>query len=309
MMDKSISNIVFTKNRPLQLEAYLQSLFTHFSPELFQTYILYKVELFEQEYEQLFKKYSNCTVTRENDFHSDLLRVLSQINTEYILFGIDDVVYFDEVDFEVIDQTFKNFSNEIFGFTLRFGQQIINNGKDLVGRTPVAGQVVYSLDWTKGQTPTTRYPFELCATIYRTELIRAIISGASNSNPLIMKLFAPNSALVKTLGKIASRRSLLKKFGYFFNPNTLESWNCRWCQNNAEQLPAFLYFQKLCATAIQVNVVNTSTNTESTADAEYTVEALNEKYRQGYKLDIKAIEQKKPKGTHSEREYFKLTKH
>jgi len=145
MTDKSISNIVFSKNRPLQLEGYLESLYMHLPAELFQTYVLYKRELFEQEYEQLFKKYPNCIVIREKDFHSDFMNILNRIDTEYILFGIDDVVYFDGVDFEVIDQTFKNFSNEAFGFTLRFGQQIIENGKDPVSRTPVAGQVVYRL--------------------------------------------------------------------------------------------------------------------------------------------------------------------
>ena len=46
---KMINNIVFTKNRPLQLDAYLEGLHRHFPLELIQTYILYKVELFEEE--------------------------------------------------------------------------------------------------------------------------------------------------------------------------------------------------------------------------------------------------------------------
>lgn len=38
------------------------------------------------------------------------------------------------------------------------------------------------------------------------------------------------------------------------------------------------------------------------------VKALNEKYKQGYRLDIDAIERNKPKATHVGQKYFKLVK-
>jgi hypothetical protein len=113
---KIISNIVFTKNRPLQLDGYLESLYRHFPAELIQTYVLYKQELFEEQYRQLFSKYLDCVVVKENDFHSDLLKIITQVDTKYILFGIDDVVYFDSVDFKVIDETFDKCSEDILGF-------------------------------------------------------------------------------------------------------------------------------------------------------------------------------------------------
>ena len=138
--------------------------------------------------------------------------------------------------------------------------------------------------------------------------MKRIINSSKNNNPLIRKLFSPNSALIKALGKIISTRSILKSFGYFFNPNTLESWNCRWCQNHSDGLPGFLYFQNHCASAIQVNMVNTSTANVTDGTAEHTVEALAEKYRQGYRLDIDFIASNKPARTHSGQEYFKLIK-
>jgi hypothetical protein len=307
-MQKMISNILFTKNRPLQLEAYLESLYRYFSRELIQTYIIYKVELFEDEYEQVFRKYSDCIVIKENDFHSDFLTVLSKVDTKYILFGIDDVVYFDCVDFGVIDETFAKYTGDIFGFALRLGREAKKNDSDAVSETVVAGQTVYSIDWTQGRTPTTRYPFELCATIYPTALVRKVIDSAMNGNPLIRGLFSPSSALMKFLGKSKLKRKILKRFGYFYTPNTLESWNCRWCQNNSEGLPNRLYFQKLCASAIQVNMVNTSTRSDFDNAAEHTIEALNEKYKTGYRLDIDFVAQNKPVGTHSGVEFFRLTK-
>jgi len=306
IMKKLISNILFTKNRPLQLDAYLESLYRYLPSDIIRTYVIYKAELFGQEYEQLFRKFADCIIIREKDFHSDLLRVLGLVETKYILFGIDDVVYFDPVDFGVIDEIFAKYPDDIFGFTFRFNAESIKQGSNPVNETIIAGQTVYHLDWMQGRTPTTRYPFELCATIYPTVLVKKIIAGTMNNNPLIKKLFSPSSALMTLSGKSKLRRKVLKYFGYFYDPNTFESWNCRWCQNNKEQLPKYTYFQKICASAIQVNMVNTSTKKQFPGSSEYTVETLNDKYRNGFRLDIDFVSKKKPTGTHCDGEYFRV---
>lgn len=305
-MTEMISNIVFTKNRPLQLEGYLESLYRHLPAKLIRTYVLYKPELFREEYKQLFSKYC-CIVIEEDHFYSDFLKIIDQVDTKFILFGIDDVVYFDSVSFEVIEQTFNLFSEDIFGFSLRLGKDYIETGGDSIEEATVAGQTIYRLDWRNGRTPNSRYPFELCATIYRTSLVKKIINGTMNNNPLVKKLFAPSSVLIRVVGKVVSTRSTLKFFGYFFNPNTLESWNCRWCQNHSGQLPGFLYFQKLCASAIQVNMVNVTQRKIFDGSSEHTVEALAEKFKQGYRLDIDSVARNKPLEAHCGAEHFKLT--
>ena len=307
-MNKMISNIVFTKNRPLQLDGYFESLYKYFRPELFQTYVLYKRELFEEEYKQLFCKYPDCIVIKENDFHSDFIEIVNKVDTKYILFGVDDVVYFNSVDFDVIDEAFAKFTEDIFGFSLRFSKESIRGGSDPVSEAVVAGQTIYSINWEQGRTPITRYPFELGATIYPTALVKKVINNTKNNNPLVSKLFSPSSVLIRMLGKVKSPRSILKSFGYFYGPNTLESWLCRWCQNNSELLPNYLYFQKICASAIQVNMVNTSTKNDFDSAVEHTVEALNERYKTGYRLDIDFVSKNKPTETHSGVESFKLTK-
>jgi len=301
-----ISNIVFTKNRPLQLHAYLESFYRYFPSGLIQTYIIYKEELFGGQYETLFRQFADCIVIKEEDFHSDFLKLLDRINTKFILFGVDDVVYFDSVDFEIIDKAFSMFPEDIFGFSLRFSKKIIRDSNDPVSETVVAGQNIYSINWKRGRTPNTRYPFELCATIYPTNLVKKVVNNTQNNNPLVRKLFSPSSSLIRMLRKVKSPRSILSSFGYFYCPNMLESWVCRWCQYHNEKLPSFLYFQRLCASAIQVNIVNTSTNNETNGSIEHTVEALNEKYRKGYRLDIDFVAKNKPTGTHCGLEYFQL---
>lgn len=254
----------------------------------------------------VFRNFPNCVVVKEHDFHSDFLRILGQVTTKYILFGIDDVVYFDSVDFDVIDETFAKYAGDIFGFSLRLGRDNITNDSDCVSETVVAGQTVYSLDWTQGRTPNTRYPFELCATIYPTALVKNIVGSVVNDNPLIKRFFVPSSVLIKAMGKIISTRSILKSFGYFYSPNKLESWNCRWCQKNASRLPGLLYFQKLCASAIQVNMVNVTTKRSFDGSAENTIEELAKKYQQGHRLDIDYVSQNKPAMTHCGPEHFRL---
>jgi hypothetical protein len=305
-----ISNIVFTKNRPLQLHAYLESLYSYFPSEIIQTYIIYKEGLFCEQYEMLFREFPDCIVIKEKDFHGDFLKVLSPISTEYILFGVDDVVFFDSVDFNVIDQTFARYAEEILGFSLRYSREIVANMGGSIRESVVAGQTVYSINWAQDMSSHTRCPFrpfELCATVYPTVLVKKIIDSAMNNNPLVKKLFSPGSLLIRALGKTKSRRSVLKFFGYFYNPNKLESWNYHWCLRNKERLPNYLYFQKLCASAIQLNMVNTSTAKIFDGNNEHTVEVLNNSYKKGCRLDIDFVAENKPKGTHAGQEHFRLT--
>lgn len=296
---------MFTKNRPLQLEGYLRSLYIQFPAERIETKILYKQELFTEQYDEVFDSYRQAEVIRESDFHSNLLDIIERAETKYILFGIDDVIFFDGVDLAVVDETFEKAKGEIFGFSLRFGLQSLEGSNDEIGTLQVAGQEVYFLDWTKGQTPHTRYPFELCATFYRTSLVKYILANTMSNNRLARRFFSPASGLVQSLPR-KIRRKILRRFGFIFSPNTLESWPCRWCQRNRDKVPARIYFQKLCASALQVNMVNTCTRNTFDAGADTTVESLNEKFKQGFRLDTEYFSNNPPAGPSCGREYLKL---
>lgn len=305
---KLICNIVFTKNRPLQLDGYLRSLYKYLPADLIQTHVVYKADRFGDEYDRVFRKFPDCRVTREADFHTDLRAILNQTECRYVLFGVDDTVFFDSVRFEVVEETFASREKDIFGFTLRFSRDSLAGAGDEVTELSAAGEPVYRLNWKRGHTPHTEYPFELGCTFYRTDLIRKIIRSSMSSNPLAAKLFMPSSPLMRVLEPLGMRRSTLKRFGYFFSPNTLESWPCRWCREHKDGLPDFTYFQKICAVAIQVNQVNSSNRNESYGVEEHTVEALDEKYRQGYALDIEYVAARRPAEPSGGQECFRLRK-
>ena len=303
-----ISNIIFTKNRPLQLEAYLESLYKHFPAELIQTYIIYKEELFSEQYNQLFNKFNKCIVINESDFYTDFMGVLNKVDTKYILFGIDDVVIYDSVDMDLINKTFDEHGDNIFGFTLRFSPESLKDSGDVIEDVSVGSEKIYRINWKEGKTAHTRYPFELCCTFYKTELVKKIIYSTMTLNPLMKILFGTKSLLVKLLSGTGLHRKILKRFGFIYSPNKLESWPCRWAQKNKSEVPDYIYFQKLCASAIQVNMVNTTTNNDHDGTQEHTVEALNDKYKQNYRLDIEYIMKNKPSEPGCGREYFKLKK-
>lgn len=307
-MRERIANIVFSKNRPLQLEGYLRSLYRYWPEALMQTVVVYKPELFEHEYGSVFRKFNEIRVVKERDFHSDVLSVLARTEAEYVLFGIDDVVFFDGLDFSIIDKIFGRAGDSIFGFALRFGPESREVRDDEITSEHVDGQTVYKLDWTKGKSVHSRYPFELCCTFYRTSLVWQILNGLLSTNVIAKKFFRPDSGLIKALWAIGSARSVLKRFGYFFSPNTFESWPCRWSQDNSARLPHYTYFQKLCASAIQVNMVNTSTANTFDGTLDQCVEKLNEEYRQGFRLDIDYVARNKPSSMSCGHDYFKLVK-
>ena len=307
-MGKLISNIVFSMNRPLQLAAYLESLYRHMPQEQIQTYIIYKSDLFDEQYSELFRRWSNCIVIKEQNFHDDFVGLIERIDTKYILFGTDDVVYYDSVDFAVIEDAFSRPSHDIFGFSLRLSPQSLGQDNDVLTEMAIGGEKGYRLNWKNAQNHNARYPFELNSTVYRTALVKEIVAHVAKERPVLTKIFARKSLLVKLLGRIISMKHFLISINTFHNPNSLEGYCYRWCKKHKSRLPSYLYFQKLCASAIQINRVNTVVDNPIDGSSEHTVEALNEKYKEGYRFDIGAIQKNKPTATHVGREYFRLTK-
>lgn len=301
-----ITNIVFSRNRPLQLAGYLESLQRHFPMQSMNVVIMYRPDRFEDEYQAVFRDYPQCGVIAETDFRTDLLNFLQQTTTEYTLFGVDDVVFFDSVDLTLVDSVFKREPNSMFGFSLRLSPESVVRDGDKPERLILGAETVHRVDWTKACGRNARYPFELCATLYRTDLVRRILTSAFKRNFVIERLLAPNCALASAFVPRKFRRKILKRFGYFFSPNTLESWNCRWCRRHANTLPRFLYFQRQCAAALQVNTVNVTGANAGHGLNQCPIGALAERYRQGYRLDITAIEENRPTRIHGGSEHFIL---
>jgi hypothetical protein len=305
-MPKPLTNIIFTRNRPLQLMGYLESFLRHMGPVVERVHILYKQELFTPEYEQVFKAFPQCHVITEKDFHDDFLQVLAGIETPYVMFATDDVVYFDSVDFAVVERTFAE-HRDVFGFTLKFGPEYFADGRNPISPQMIGGQQVHRVNWTTATDVAAKYPWELNSTVYTTSFVREFLRPFSRDKPLLKRIFAPGSLALKLAGLVVSRKRVLYAVNTFHDPNYLEGLGYRRCRSHKSRLPPYLYFQRICATTLQINRVNTVIANPVYGGDEQSVETLNEKFRQGYRLDIAYLETNRPTHMRVGQEYFRLT--
>lgn len=86
-----ISIIVFSKGRPMQLHAYLESLLK-FSDAVQEMVTVLYCETEGIRYEKLMQRFSQVTWVKESKFETDLKQIISDAG-EYIMFGCDDVVF------------------------------------------------------------------------------------------------------------------------------------------------------------------------------------------------------------------------
>ncbi|MBN1817506.1 MAG: hypothetical protein JW828_09095 [Sedimentisphaerales bacterium] len=306
-MPKPLTNIVFTRNRPLQLAAYLESFLNNMGSAVHQVDIIYKEDLFTHEYAQVFALFPSCRIVREQDFHRDFMQIFEQIESDYVVFATDDVVYFDAVDFDVIEAAFAE-CRDIFGFTLKFGPEYFADGKEPVAPAEFSGQKVYKVNWKKARDAPSKYPFELNSTIYPTSFVRMLLRHIGRDRPALQKVFAEGTIPYRLARMFCSRKRLFHAFRTFHNPNHLEGYGYRWCRSHKRRLPEYLYFQKICATTLQVNRVNTVIDNPVYGTDEHTVETLNAKFQQGYRLDLAHLQHNKPSYCRVGKEYFGLVK-
>jgi hypothetical protein len=241
----------------------------------------------------------------EKDFHDDLLAVFEQVDTRYLVFATDDVVYFDGVDFSLIEETFAQ-RRDLLGFTLKFGPDYFADGKEPITQEMIGGHPVYKVDWKKARDAAAGYPFELNSTIYPTALVRELLAEISRDRPVLKRVFAPGAPALKLASLFVKRKRILHAVNTFHDPNHLEGYGHLWCRKHRSRLPACLYFQKICATTLQVNRVNTVAPNPVYGGDDHGVEVLNERFRQGYRLDTRYLEANKPAHVRAGQEFFRL---
>lgn len=174
----SISVICFSKDRPMQLEAYLNSLFRMCAEPLPVTVLYTCRPHFHAAYSKLKSQFRQVDFIRETDFKEQVLAYLRQVESPLFMFGCDDVIFKRRWDPGEISKTFQILPR-LLAFSLRLGREItyshpadrimsaphfLESDPFLVWRWP-AGQ----LDWG--------YPWELDCTIYAVQFVRSILMG------------------------------------------------------------------------------------------------------------------------------------
>lgn len=170
-----LSVICFSKDRPLQLEAYLQSLtwYSGLRPSLIS--VLY-ADSPEISYDNLRQRYPDVNWRRESSFHADLLDLV-RTSRDHILLGCDDVFFTDHFDANVALEQLVN-DPTLFGFSLRLGLNL-HSLPDITRR----GEVIV-WDWTRAAFGHWSYPWEVSASIYRRKDVeRYLVTTPESTNP------------------------------------------------------------------------------------------------------------------------------
>lgn len=180
-----LSVICFSKDRPMQLQAYLDSL-QHFGAVEPGAISVLAASSSGIDYDLVKQRATAVRWIDERSFRDDLLSAVEQAGP-YILFGCDDVVfkhYFDPNEAIALLQR----APEVFGVSLRMGANV-----DFVPRLHVDGALV-SWAWREARGEYWRYPWEVSATIYRRDTVLALLRDRADlTNPNRLEAYIANA--------------------------------------------------------------------------------------------------------------------
>lgn len=193
--NSSVAGIVFSMDRPMQLFALLESYYRlNSTPE--RLYILYKASThcFEKGYNEVVESFKDKDLVfiKETNFRDDLLEVLSEIDSEFIFFLVDDIIFtrsYSLNDFLCLENRNK------YILSLRLGENLDycytrQQPQKLPKFKGVAG--FRSWNWSEGEHDW-NYIFSVDGHVYNRfeilEMSRHVFFKAPNSYESSMNLF------------------------------------------------------------------------------------------------------------------------
>ncbi len=161
------SIIIFSKDRPMQLHAYLESLLLFSDAREEDITVLY-FEIGGIDYSRVVKAFPAVNWVPETDFYSNLVATLDKAEP-FTMFGCDDVVFTGSFSLKEAADALEA-DKACFGFSLRLGKNI----------KPLPKKISKQRAYLKWEWSTKRahynYPWELDATLYRKADILGILS-------------------------------------------------------------------------------------------------------------------------------------
>eukprot|EP01125_Pyxidicula_operculata_P016934 TRINITY_DN5881_c0_g1_i1.p1 TRINITY_DN5881_c0_g1~~TRINITY_DN5881_c0_g1_i1.p1 ORF type:complete len:668 (+),score=117.69 TRINITY_DN5881_c0_g1_i1:2-2005(+) len=216
--------ICFSKDRAFQLKEYLRSLFKYVKHKdqtttsieskgdnvddddhhlvQMDVRVLYKAtEKFVKSYEKLTKMFPLVKWIEETDFTTQLKDIIDT-SSDYILWGVDDVFYYDtfnpyhsmkilENNADIICSSFRLFPKVTFCHPANSNSKVPSSFEEMC-HDKVTNTKTIRFDRNEGSQDW-NYPFELCATLFRKDDVDSImqtiekhfgIEGLSHPNKL-----------------------------------------------------------------------------------------------------------------------------
>ncbi len=288
----TIQAIIFSKDRPLQLHATLASFALHASDAAtVQISVLCRAsnEAYGRGYAQVAEELAGqlqINWVQESDFKADLLTVIQEpasasrrrrlwdrltlrhprLRTDHLLFLVDDNLFIRPFCLQEVADTL-NTHHDAIGFSLRVGRNTTScYSMQCEQPLPAFESAPPGLrfHWS-GQVGDFGYPLEVSSSVYRcADLIHLLRSLPYN------------------------------------NPNRLEQALSAASGLFARRLPILLCYEQSVAFCAPVNKVQSILDNRSGAQEEYSSEALNTLFLDGYRVNVSALCEFVPKAAHVE---------
>jgi hypothetical protein len=261
-MDGRMITVIFSKDRSLQLDATLRSLYLN-CDEYLDIHVLYTCsnERHENSYKNLEKKHKFVKFVREIDFKADLLKLIH--DKMYILFVVDDTVFTKKFSAQEIIDTL-DINQDAIGFSLRLGINTTNCYTQNKPQIMPPSVKIIMYGWI-GADYDFGYPLELSSTIMRIDDISPVLQNLP-----------------------------------YNNPNELE-W-MMYCALDVfkKYKPLLLCYQESVAFSLPLNKVQTTNNNRNSELKEYNPDLLLTKYEKCGILNVEVLQGFIPNGAHQE---------
>lgn len=262
--ENQVDLVVYSYNRPMQLQAYIESFYKH-TKNINHITVIYRADGsdYEKGYEKLKNTFSNIQWIKQerppNDFKRLTLNAIYHSNSKarFVVFAVDDIIVKDKVDFhEVIGLMDKTHA---YVFHLRMGKNIT--------RSYMAG---------KADSPPRMIELEPGLFAWKFGF-----GGAEwgYANSVDMGVYRKEDI-----------RSFLER-EHYTNPNLLEG---RWSRLNNQQRFGLCY-ERSKTINIPMNVVSTFKNKNLRS---FSAKELLSKFMRGDRIDIDAVYQMENKSPH-----------
>ena len=265
---RSIAVVVFSKDRPMQLDATLRS-FRHHDVDGsgYRPSVLFRASGHEYEsaYQLLRLQYPDVTFHPEADFKLDLLSIVGR--AEFVLFVVDDTIFTGPL---APDQAagYLDAEQGLIGFSFRLGR---NTTYSYALDRPQAlpdfselGADTLEYEWTVAEHDF-GYPIELSTSLYRSSDIRPLLGWLS-----------------------------------YHNPNSLEDALAGTTRLFNESRPRLACLSRSVAVSVPVNVVQADWPNRSGSQQGLDADALRVRFECGERIDVMQYDGVVPEACHQE---------
>jgi glycosyltransferase involved in cell wall biosynthesis len=263
-----IQVIVFSKDRPLQLDLTLRSFLRHSldAPGI-AVRVLYKASSsrLRSLYKELKREHANVQFINEGSFRSDLLLLLKLY--EQVLFVVDDTIFIRDFSLPECVKNLRKMTDAI-GVSLRLGRNSTHcyplNSPQIVPDLHRISESLFSFQWLDAEHDFA-YPLEVSSSLYRVADLMPILLASS--------FCSPNTLAADLAGQVGRFR---------------------------ESHPRVLCYPSAVAFSAPLNRVQAVCENRSGREQRLSASYLARRFADGWRADVASFDHFTPTGCHQE---------